>query len=386
VISTMRSGLQRTRSHGLTRARPASIRFLLAVAATIFAVSIRADTFTATYPRSYQSIVDAAKQEQVLQIYSNVHSDLPESELLANFKKLYPFISIRYLDEDGSLVYQRFIDEVAAHRPTADVIWSSAMDLQEKLINDGYAQPYSSPELPSIPSWAHWKDLGYGSTSEPIVFVYNRRFISAKEVPSTHAALQSLLEIQAPRFRGRVAIYDPEKSEVGMLFLSQDLGVSRDAWSLFKAFADVDAKGYTTSRDILRHVVQGDQWIGYDVIASYAFEIQKSHPELEVVYPTDYVLTVSRVCFITTNALHPNAAKLFLDFLLSRRGQSSLVNRGMGSVRSDISSPVKQGALNPVRTQTIRIGPGLLAGLDSLVRAQFLRRWRQMRAPKSATL
>ncbi|MES2292749.1 MAG: ABC transporter substrate-binding protein [Pseudomonadota bacterium] len=302
------------------------------------------------------------------------------------FKALYPFISIKYFDDDGALVYQRFMNEVAAGRPTADLVWSSAMDLQEKLINDGYAQPYSTPEMSSIPSWAHWKDLGYGSTSEPIVFVYNRRFLSHEEMPRTHAALKNLLDGQVHRFSGRVAVYDPEKSEVGMLFLSQDLRITRDAWNLFQAFANVDAKVYSTSRDILRHIAQGDQWIGYDVIASYAFEMQKSHPELEVVYPSDYVLTMSRVSFITANARHPNSAKLFLDFLLSRAGQRNLVNYGMGSVRSDVGFPANQAKLDPVRTQAIRIGPGLLADLDSLVRAQFLRRWRQMRATASPLL
>jgi iron(III) transport system substrate-binding protein len=150
---------------------------------------------------------------------------------------------------------------------------------------------------------------------------------------------------------------------------------------LFDTFGALNARTYPTSSEILRNLISGNQWIGYDVIASYAVDIQKTHPELVIVYPSDYVLTMSRVGFITANAKHPNAAKLFLDFLLSRKGQTDLKNHGMGSVRADIGVPKGQAQLDAVRTQAIRIGPGLLSDLDSLVRAQFLRRWRQSRSP-----
>jgi iron(III) transport system substrate-binding protein len=188
-----------------------------------------------------------------------------------------------------------------------------------------------------------------------------------------------LLSRQTKRFTNRVAAYNPEKSEVGMLLMSQDVRVTRDSWSLFDTLGAVDATLYSTSRDMLINILNGNQWMGYDVIASYAVEMQKTHPELVVVYPTDYVLDLSRVAFITAHASHPNTAKLFLDFLLSRTGQAILKKHGMGPVRKDLSVPGEQAKIDPIRTQAIRIGPGLLSDLDSLVRAQFLRRWQQAR-------
>ena len=67
------------------------------------------------------------------------------------------------------------------------------MDLQEKLINDGFSLSYATPEMPYLASWAHWQDLGYGVTLEPIAFVYNRNFVSGSEMPHTHAGLRDLL-------------------------------------------------------------------------------------------------------------------------------------------------------------------------------------------------
>jgi len=347
----------------------------------LWTVNLRADALRDNYPHSYSEIVTASKAEGQLVIYNTVHANGALDDVLRAFRSQYPFIGVQDSDDDAALTYKRFVDEVASNRPTADFIWSSAMDLQEKLINDGYAQPYSSPEMPYLPSWAHWQNLGYGVTLEPVAIVYNRHFLNDKEMPNTHAGLRELLRSQSDKFSGRVALYDPEKSEVGMLFLAQDIRVTRDSWNLFDTFGALNARTYPTSSEILRNLISGNQWIGYDVIASYAVDIQKTHPELVIVYPSDYVLTMSRVGFITANAKHPNAAKLFLDFLLSRKGQIDLKNHGMGSVRADIGVPKGQAQLDAVRTQAIRIGPGLLSDLDSLVRAQFLRRWRQSRSP-----
>lgn len=346
---------------------------VLGLILVLSSASLRADTFFPSYyPSSYSALVAAARREGRLVIYSNTHSPTLQNGLLAAFRKLYPFITVTNIDDDGALVYQRFAREIAAKQPSADFVLSSAMDLQEKLINDGYAQPYVSPETAFLPSWAHWKDLGYGTTSEPVVFVFNRKFIDPQEMPRTHAELEKMLSTQRQRFRGRVAVYDPSKSEVGMLFMSQDARATPDAWNLFDTFGELDARIYGTSLEMLQHVIRGDQWIAYDVIASYAMNMQRKNPDLAVVYPTDYVLTMSRVSFISANAAHPAAAKLFLDFLLSRTGQSYLGKYGIPSIRTDIDN----SALGHItRTQAIRIGPGLLAGLDSLVRAQFLRRW-----------
>ena len=340
---------------------------------------MRADGLVWDYPSSYADVIEAAKRENQLVIYSVVHSDTVVNDLLTAFKKRYPFITIKNSDDDGARTYKRFKREIAAGKPSADFIWSPAMDLQEKLINDGFSQAYASPEMRFLPSWAHWQDLGYGVTREPIAFVYNKRFLSSAEMPRTHAGLRELLRRQPAKFRGRVAVYNPEESEVGMLLLSQDIQVTYDSWNLFDTFGVVDAHVYNTSRDMLTQILNGDQWIGYNVIASYAVEMQKTHPELMIVYPSDYVLIMSRVAFIAAGAAHPNTAKLFLDFLLSREGQENLKRHGMGSVRADTGVPHDQSRLDPIRTQAIRIGPGLLSDLDQLVRAQFLRRWRQAR-------
>ena len=48
-------------------------------------------------------------------------------------------MSVEYTDLNSTELYNRFIAEEAAGQGTADLLWSSAMDLQVKLVSDGYA-------------------------------------------------------------------------------------------------------------------------------------------------------------------------------------------------------------------------------------------------------
>lgn len=352
-----------------------SIKRLIAILVFLVSAGSVAAVVYGVYAHPYDAIISGARKEKELVIYSTVHDDSELNELLDEFHRHYPFIALQDTEDDSAPTFQRFRRELAKGQSSADFLWGPAMDLQEKLINDGYAQAYETTEQAHLPSWAHWKDLGYGVTLEPIAFVYNSKYISPQEMPHTHMGLRDLLRSNTVRFQGRVALYSPQHSEVGMLLSSQDVSATRDSWDLFETFGKIKAVSYGTTGAMLDHIIKGDQWIGYDAIASSALEMRKKHPELVVVYPSDYVLLMSRVAFISAYARHPNAAKLFLDFLLSRDAQAIIKRHGMGAVRDDVGVPVEQLQLNAGRTQAIRIGPGLLVDLDSLVRAQFLRRW-----------
>lgn len=67
-------------------------------------------------------------------------------------------VKVDYNDLNSAELYNRYIAETAANLPSADVLWSSAMDLQMKLTNDNFAARYKSPEVGSLPDWAVWRD------------------------------------------------------------------------------------------------------------------------------------------------------------------------------------------------------------------------------------
>ena len=341
----------------------------------MIATPVQGQQRPAGYPRSYDALIAAAQAERVLTIYGN--ADRAELVgVVAAFHRLYPGIAVRYAELGSLDIYRRLVAETRARQPSADLVWSSAMALQVKLINDGFAQGYASPEKPALPPQAVWKNMGYGVTAEPIGIVYNRRLIPDAQMPRSHAALETLLRTRRALFTGRVTTFDPARSNVGYLYLAQDMAITRDSRALLRAIAATRPVLQANTGPMLAAVAAGKQAIAYNVIGSYALEQAKHDARLGVVLPSDYTIVTSRIAFITRDARAPAAAKLFLDLLLSRRGQILLAARSLWPVRTDV--PARR--LPAAQARPIRVGPQLLVQLDRITRQRFLRDWRAILA------
>src|SRR5205807_2879816 len=194
---------------------------LAALAAALAALSFGAFAQAPGYPADYAQTVAAANKEGKVVIYSALDTKAAQP-LIKDFNAVYPGIKVEYNDMNSTEMYNRFIAEVAAGQGGADVMWSSAMDLQVKLVDEGKAMAYRSPEAAKLPSWAVYKDQAYGTTYEPAVFIYNKRLVTGDEIPQDHASFVKLLNSKTDKLKGKVTTYDIEKSGGGFMFVVQD--------------------------------------------------------------------------------------------------------------------------------------------------------------------
>ncbi len=330
-------------------------------------------------PQTPSSVVEAAEREGSLLLYATTDPVVAQP-LLDDFASLHPKVRVEFRHFYSSQLHEQFLEEVTEGAHTADLLWSSAMDLQMKLANDGYALAYRSAETDQLPEWAVWKGEAYGTTFEPIVFVYSRKGLAATEVPHSRRELAQLIRSDPERFRGKLATYDPEHSGIGCLILTNDARTDPSFDATIRAYGAARPKLYASSVHVLDAVSSGEQLLGVNVLGSYALARKREDPSLEIVYPRDYTLAMSRIALIPKAARHPNAAKLFLDYLLSARGQQLAANvSGLGSVRNDVTGPLTAATLSKElgrKLRPVRLGPSLLVYLDQSSRAAFLRRWR----------
>lgn len=293
--------------------------------------------------------------------------------VLEAFRRRHPDVDIRLHDMNSTRIASE-VSALADHgKPGPDVVWSSAMDVQVKLINDGYAATYKSPHRDGMPDGSVWRNQGFGITAEPIIFAYNRRLLPAEFVPRSHDDLIRLLETSPAVFRDRVALYDAERSGVALLQLSADTQIFPDAWRMMDALGDSRPRIDTSGQRIMSQLASGKKVFAFNINQSYAQTWTATHPDIGLVTPSDYHLSISRVAFIPRNATHPYSARLFLDFLMSREGQQAVARSGLHPVRSDAVQPAP--AADGVRP--LRVGPALLANLDRLRRERLLARWRE---------
>ena len=351
-----------------------------AIAATLAGAAVSAFAqVPAGYPADYQKLIDGAKKEGKLVIYGATDSKATQP-LIKDFSALYPGITVEYNDMNSTEVYNRFISEAAAGGNTADVMWSSAMDLQVKLASEGHAMAYKSVEASKIPGWAVWNDMAYGTTFEPAAIVYNKRLVDAKEVPQTHAEFAKL--ITAEKFKDKVTTYDIEKSGVGFMFMTQDAQDYPQFPVLAQALGTSRVRVQSSTGTMLERISSGENLIGYNVLGSYALVRAKTDPSIGIVLPKDYTLILSRVLFINKAAKSPNAAKLWLDYMLSHRGQTIVANESkLYAIRADVKGETTSADLIKLigekNIKPVPVGPAVLTYLAPAKRMAFLKQWKE---------
>ena len=344
--------------------------------ALFFALSTGA--WAQAYSPDYAQTVAAARKEGRVVVYS-VLSNKAAKPLVDDFRALYPGIEVAYDGDQGSNeTYDRFLAETRAGAGP-DVMWSSAMDLQLKLVEDGHALTYRSPEARHLPAWAVYRDQAYGSTFEPVAIIYNKRLVGENEVPRDHASLARLLASEPARFSGKVTAFDVEKSGVGFMFAVQDREHFTGLAELLRAFGRVDYQPSAGTGTMLDKVSSGEYLIGYNIMGAYAMVRARREPDLGVVLPRDYTLVLSRVAFVSRHAPHPNAAKLWLDYLLSPRGQKVIGDSlELFSIRTDVDARYTAAALTRelgAHARPIPLDGEVAAPLDPQKRAAFIRGW-----------
>src|SRR5436190_3732957 len=361
------------------------VKLPLLLAWTAAFVAIAQAQVPAGYPADYKAIVDGAKKEGKVVVYSTTDAKLV-TPLVKDFEAAFPGVKVEYTDLNSTEVYNRFISESAANAASADAVWSSSMDLQMKLAADGLAAVYKSPESAALPEWAHYKDMVYATTFEPIAIVYNKRLVPPEDVPKTHADFTKLLTTKADKYQKKVTSYDAEKSGVGFMLVNQDAKLNPAFWDLVKAMGARGANMQSSTGTMMERISSGENLIGYNILGSYALTRAKKDPSIGIAFTTDYNLVLSRLVFVSKNAKNPNAGRLWVDYLLSKRGQTITAEQAeLYSVRTDITgkdSGVGFAKGLGTAVKPIAVNEELLAGLDQTKRLEFLKRWQASLARK----
>ena len=321
----------------------------------------------------------AGIQEGVLTIYSTTDTVIFEP-VLKDFQALNPDIAVHYELLDGMPLYLKFLNELARSQPRADLLLSSSMDLQVKLVNDGYAAPHESANSNALPVWARWRNEAFGFTFEPAVMVFNRQSMAGQVLPRSRAQLLQMLKRNPRQWRGKVGTYDIGKSSVGYLLASQDARQGSEFGALLETLGDARVRVEENTSTLLDQLESGELAIGYNLLGSYTRRRIEEGAPLTIVYPQDYTLAVSRTAVLPASAPNPQAAHRFLEYLLSLRGQRVLAAQGhLSAIRTEIKDPYSQRGLADTQVGPVRpivLGPGLLVFLDKVKKRKLLESWR----------
>lgn len=319
----------------------------------------------------------AAEQTELLSIHAatDLYALRP---LIADFQKLSPGTAFEVTEYVTNDLFEAAKQACATGSTLGDVYLSSAVDQLVKLANDGCARRLAGVSLAAAPRWANWRDEVFGFTFEPIVMVYNRTSVPAPAMPRSHLELAELLRRDPQTYAGKVGTYDIRLSGIGYLLAFNDARQTTTTYGrLLESLGRARVVVRCCTTEILDEIVAGRLLIGYNLLASYAYERMRRGDPLGIVMPSDYTLVLSRGAMVPSTAQQSQLAERFVDYLLSPRG------RGVGQAESFFFGPdgappagiegpdiVTSGVARP-----IAIGPALLAVQDAARRKRFLDDW-----------
>jgi iron(III) transport system substrate-binding protein len=300
----------------------------------------------------------------VLRVISTADRDVFEPIIRA-FQSANPDVTVDYTITGTTELMRALSEEGAGF----DLAISSAMDLQTKLANDGFAREYRSAATDGLPEWARWRSRLFAFTQEPAVLVIALADFEAITVPRTRDDLIAVLREHPDRFQGRIGTYDVRSSGFGYLMATQDSRQSEAFWRLMEVMGRLDAQLYCCSGDMIRDVASGRLAMAYNVLGSYARQQLEGTPGIGIIELEDFVNVMLRTALIPASAKNPATAGRFIDFLagLGRRPDLARVT-GLPPIDDRLLQ--SNSALRP-----IRFGPGLLVFLDRLKQRNFLRAW-----------
>jgi iron(III) transport system substrate-binding protein len=281
--------------------------------------------------------------------------------LLRGFKQRHPDVELDFVFGLSTDLHRRYFEELRSGGPSASLLWSSAMDLQMRLVLDGHAQPHGVRH--TLRPQDAYRDLALATTCEPL-FTLSR---DPSVIAGTPGEITALIMKDPDRLRGRIAIPDIESNGLGFLAMLR--------WSLqepeFDAFLDAlkcCAPCTVGSAPALVRAVADGAELALHVLGAYALQATDTYPMFHIAPSAALPLAVTRVAFIPRRAPNPDAACAFLAYMLSPQGQAAMGEGGLIPITAPLMRTV---APIPLDNSFARL-------IDPATRAALLMRWRAM--------
>lgn len=271
--------------------------------------------------------VDKAREEQRIVIYGSTQLD-HVNPVIERFKRKYPFLSVNYTRLASERLLSRILTESRAGAQVPDLLISTGGNLLT-ITEKGLLTRYNSPERKGINDNHKDKD-GYwtGLYANLEFWGYNKKLVSAKDIPRSR---EDLLD---PRWKGKIGLDSGSAGTVRYMIDLHVLGQEKG-----RAFMQRLAKQDIQLRrgpSLIAELLAAGEFAVVPIRDNTAYELMTAGAPIDWFAFEPVIPQPSTPIGITKAAPHPNAAQLFVDFVLSFEGQEILKSVGRYSTRNDV--------------------------------------------------
>jgi iron(III) transport system substrate-binding protein len=272
-------------------------------------------TPTSGVPPVAADLIAAAEAEGTVVVYSSQTTPFLDG-LVASFQAAYPKVKMEYLKDSSAGIAERLLSEEAANHHVADV-YLAWWDTVSRVVDAGQTASFTPDQAsaydPTLADPAgHWHIVAFN----PLVIGYNNQAIASDQAP------KKWTDLLDARFAGKVGTYDPR---IGGGAYAYYYGM----WKLFgndfvtklgqnSPFVQ-DASGALASATASGQVeLASIGYTGWSPLLGTA--------PISLILPEDGVPMMDQMVSVVDDAPHPQAARLFVSWLMSEAGQQAIPN------------------------------------------------------------
>jgi iron(III) transport system substrate-binding protein len=270
-------------------------------------------------------LIEGAKKEAELVYYTTMTLD-QSKQTVDKFEKKYPFIRVELFRTGGGPLLNKIITEARGGRYSWDVVvgrGEMVLPLMERKLVTSYRSPESKMiDEQLVDKEGFWTAYYVNS----YVLGWNTKLVKREDVPKTYEALLN------PKWKGGLISLDTEA--YGMVEGLKRVWGREKALDYFKKLAALDPVLKRGNTERVQLTVAGE----YPLIIAYNQTIQRMTSRGAPIdwIPLEPAVTQVNPVLVAAKAPHPNAARLFYDYILSKEGQEQLRGYQRIPVRKDV--------------------------------------------------
>jgi iron(III) transport system substrate-binding protein len=288
------------------------------------------------------ALIQAARKEGKVVWYTSLA--IPSSTAIAHyFQNKYKGIEVEVHRSGSQRVLQRTMQEATAGIKNGDIIHTSDAGHFELLKDKGLLLKFTPAAVAPFPDG--FKDKAgfyYGMRATLSVIAYNPKIVTEKDAPKTWKDLLNT------RWSGKEVTAHPGYS--GIIMTHVLALVNAYGWDYFRDLAKNKVHITQSANDPAGVVASGERPIGVNGAEYFYYKTQKQGNPIKIVYPKEGVPLVVSPTAIAKDAPHPNAAKLFTEFMFSKESQQLLADKeGLYTGHPEVTYPADKPKLKELK-------------------------------------
>ena len=265
------------------------------------------------------------------------------------FTQQYPGISVSVIRTTGQVAYQRLLLDLKNNAPQCDVFSTTDIahmpELKERNALAHYA-PQNAAGL--LPEFKRLSDDGYSyiTSATNHFLIYNTDKVRAEEAP------RSWTDLLDPKWKGQIALPHPAFSGCAGVWA---LGLRKlYGWGYFEKLAKNNPRIGRSFGDPVTLMTAGECKVAPGPAINAFPAAEKGNP-IGIVYPSDGCSICVSPSAVPASAPHPNAGRLFLEWMLSDAYAKFAIERGSEPLRPGLTPKPGRKSLDQVAVMEISV-------------------------------